>query len=432
MKPKPKNDLSRVSLGERLNATNGRPSGFDYLRLGLAVSVVIVHSVKTTYGVDSELWTTPLRPFVRAIIPMFFALSGFLVAGSLERSKTTLTFIGLRLIRIYPALAVEVALSAFLIGMAVTALPLATYFQDPLFLKYLLNVIGDIHYYLPGVFENNPVPRIVNAQLWTVPIELLCYMALTVLVLLGGVQRKILIPLAALGLALAHLILRLHTDHWQLPNPGGVFGDTLLVVCFLAGVSLYLFRDKIVWSSRMFAGALIASIPLLWFVPFGDYPGVLTITYVTVYLGLTNVRRLSLIKGADYSYGMYLYGYVIQQLFVYLAAPRFWWVNVLVCVPASALFAAFSWHFIEKPAQNLRKPLAAAERHYLTLGGHAPRRPPVRAGALNSLLAGLVFVVALYIAGRLEPEGLLWLAASQVVVVALAYVAPVPGVVAGF
>ena len=336
------------------------------------------------------------------------------------------------MIRIYPALAVEVALSAFLIGMAVTAFPLAAYFQDPLFLKYLLNVIGDVHYNLPGVFENNPVPKIVNAQLWTVPIELLCYMALTVLVLLGGVQRKILIPLAALGLALAHLILRLHTDHWQFPNPGGVFGDTLLVACFLVGVSLYLFRDKIVWSSRVFAGALIASIPLLWFVPFGDYPGVLTITYVTVYLGLTNVRRLSLIKGADYSYGMYLYGYVIQQLFVYLAAPRFWWVNLLVCVPASALFAALSWHFIEKPAQNLRKPLAAAERHYLARGGYAARRPPVRAGALNSLLAGLVFVVALYIAGRLEPEGLLWLAATQAVVVALAYVAPVPGVVAGF
>src|SRR3984893_955669 len=428
---KPENDLSPVSLAERLNATNGRPSGFDYLRLGLAVSVVIVHSVRTTYGVDSELWATPLRPFLRAIIPMFFALSGFLVAGSLERSKTVLTFIGLRLIRIYPALAVEVAPSAFFIGMAVTAFPLATYFQDPLLLKYLLNVIGDIHYYLPGVFENNPVPRIVNAQLWTVPIELLCYMALTVLVLLGGVQRKILIPLAALGLALAHLILRLHTEHWQLPTPGHVLGATLLFVCFLAGVSLYLFRDKIVWSSRMFAGALIASIPLLWFVPFGEYPGVFTITYVTVYLGLTNFKRLAVVKGADYSYGIYLYGTVIEQLFVHLAAPRFWWVTALVCLPATALFAAFSWHFIEKPAQNLRKPLAAAERHYLALGGYAARHPTVRAGALNSLFACLVFVVALYLAGRLEPEGLLWLAASQFVAVTLAYVSPVSGVVAG-
>jgi hypothetical protein len=60
-----------------------------------------------------------------------------LVAGSLERSKTLLTFLGLRVIRIYSALAVEVVLSAFLIGAAVTAFPLERYFRDPLFLNYL-------------------------------------------------------------------------------------------------------------------------------------------------------------------------------------------------------------------------------------------------------------------------------------------------------
>jgi peptidoglycan/LPS O-acetylase OafA/YrhL len=382
---KPGNDLVQVSLAERLVATNGRPSGFDYLRLGLAVSVVIQHSVGSTYGLAVkpmvDLWPeTPLRALVRAIIPMFFALSGFLVAGSLERSKTTLTFIGLRVIRIYPALAVEVALSVFLIGTAVTTLPLAAYFRDPLFWKYLLNVTGDIHYLLPGVFENNPVPKTVNVQLWTVPFELLCYVTLTALVLFGGVQRKFLIPLAALGLALAHLILRSHEYHWHLPPfDFDTFTGPLLVVCFLTGVSLYLFRDKIVWSSRMFAGALVASTALLWFVPFGEYPGVLTITYVTVYLGLTNFKRLAFIKGADYSYGIYLYGFVIQQLFVSLVAPRFWWVNALVCVPLAALFAAFSWHFIEKPAQKLRKPLAVAERHYLALKDRLLHRSGVEA-----------------------------------------------------
>lgn len=139
------------------------------------------------------------------------------------------------------------------------------------------------------------------------------------------------------------------------------------MLCFLAGVSLYLYRDKVAWSFRLFAGAMIASIPLLWFVPFGDYPGSLALAYVTVYLGLTDCRRISLIKGADYSYGIYLYHYTVAQLFVYLAAPRYWWVTALVCVPASALVAAFSWHAIEKPAQGLRKPLARAERQYLAL-----------------------------------------------------------------
>lgn len=176
-----------ASLDERLRATNGRPSGFDYLRLGLAISVVLDHSVVMTYASgDTDLYASPLRPFLRAVVPMFFALSGFLVAGSLERSKTLLTFLGLRVIRIYPALAAEVLLSAFLIGSAVTTLPFADYFRDPLFLSYLLNVFGDIHYFLPGVFANNPRPDVVNMQLWTVPFELLCYVTLTALVVAGG------------------------------------------------------------------------------------------------------------------------------------------------------------------------------------------------------------------------------------------------------
>jgi peptidoglycan/LPS O-acetylase OafA/YrhL len=97
-----------------------------------------------------------------------------------------------------------------------------------------------------------------------------------------------------------------------------------------------------------------------------DYLAIPTVSYVTVYLGLTNFRRVALIKGADYSYGIYLYGFVIQQLFASLLAPRVWWINALACDFLSALFAAFSWHFVEKPAQKLRIPLAITEQHYLT------------------------------------------------------------------
>ncbi len=359
------NTPAPASLAQRLSVTDWRPSGFDYMRLGLAVSVVILHSFRTTYGEDAELWESPLRPFLRMILPMFFALSGFLVAGSLERSKTMVTFLGLRAIRIYPALAVEVTLSALLIGTAVTTLPLGSYFSDPVFWKYLLNAIGDIHFYLPGVFETNPIRGIVNTQLWTVPIELLCYVSLTILVVLGRRHIKSIIPLAVLALAIAHLVLRMHKYNWHFPAFGGAFSGPLLTMCFLAGVSFYLHRDKIPWSFPIFACALAASAALLWFTPFGEYPAVLTVTYVTVFLGLTNFRRLTIIKGADYSYGMYIYGSVVLQLFVYLAAPRYWWVNALATIPLTALFAAASWHFVEKPAQKLRNLLPAAERRYL-------------------------------------------------------------------
>lgn len=366
----------QVSLAQRLKATNNRPTGFDYLRLVLAIGVAIVHSRYNTTGIEGAPLLARLNlaeaaaggnPLSTPILPMFFALSGFLVAGSLERSKTLLTFLGLRVIRIYPALAVEIVLSALLIGTAATCLPLATYFQDLRFWGYLLNTIGDIHYELPGVFENNPLPNIVNGQLWTVPYELLCYVALAGLVLCGAVQRKFLIPLSAAGLALAHLC-----DN-QLPigdfkfNAKHGFDGTLLIVCFLAGVTFYSFRNNIPWSYPLFFGAGMASIALIWFVPFGEHPAILTLTYVTVYFGLTNTKRIFLIKGADYSYGIYIYHFVIIQLFVYLVAPRSGWFTAIICVPLSAFVAACSWHLVEKPAQQLRKPLARAEKHYLAL-----------------------------------------------------------------
>src|ERR1700691_2724048 len=91
--------LAGETLEARMNA--GRTPGFDYLRIGLAVGVVCVHSVVTSYGPAGEgIWSGPLRPLVAAILPMFFALSGFLVTGSLLRAKTLTEFVTLRGLRL--------------------------------------------------------------------------------------------------------------------------------------------------------------------------------------------------------------------------------------------------------------------------------------------------------------------------------------------
>jgi hypothetical protein len=87
--------LVHYSLATRLAETKNRPSGFDYLRLILALGVIWSHSRLLTndWGNISPFFAHISAPFVAFLLPMFFALSGFLVAGSLERSNTLVTFL---------------------------------------------------------------------------------------------------------------------------------------------------------------------------------------------------------------------------------------------------------------------------------------------------------------------------------------------------
>jgi peptidoglycan/LPS O-acetylase OafA/YrhL len=83
---------------------------------------------------------------------------------------------------------------------------------------------------------------------------------------------------------------------------------------------------------------------------------ILPIAYVTVFLGLCDPPRSFFVLGADYSYGMYLYGFPIQQtVSALLPHARIWYINLVLSVILSACFAAFSWHLIEKPILGRKK-----------------------------------------------------------------------------
>jgi hypothetical protein len=136
-------------------------------------------------------------------------------------------------------------------------------------------------------------------------------------------------------------------------------GGFNLVVAFLAGVSLYLYRDRIRWDLRIFGGTLIASM-LLLAIPGGEYIAVFPAAYVTVYLGLLNPRKNVLIQGADYSYGLYLYGMVIEQALAAVGVRQWYSITALTLL-LGTLFAAASWRWVEKPALEARHPLQRFE-----------------------------------------------------------------------
>src|SRR4051812_7852014 len=95
------------TIGARSDFLDNRSTGFDYLRIVLAASIIVYHSTSLSYGdaVQMGIDRTIVGPFQASLVPMFFALSGYLVAASLDRSATLVSFLGLRIIRIFPALA---------------------------------------------------------------------------------------------------------------------------------------------------------------------------------------------------------------------------------------------------------------------------------------------------------------------------------------
>ncbi len=344
-----------ASIEDKWEATKGRPAGFDVLRITLAIAVILWHTVAVCYGLAAEQWFYggPLKPLVWLVIPAFFALSGFLVAGSLERNNLP-SFVVLRIIRIFPALTAEVMISAILIGSIFTTLPLSQYFTDPDFFRYFLNTIGDIHFYLPGVFSDLPVPNMVNSQLWTIPHELECYLAISAAALIGLTKRHRLFLFAVLFIIFA---LALRDVLGGKPGSPAAPPGRMLVLAFLCGVALFLNRSRIAYSPWLFlASAAGFVVSVLASTRAGEDLAAIFVAYLTVYLGLLNFSTGPIAKVADYSYGVYLYGFPVQQTVAQLLPDhRVWYVNFGLSLAATLVFAMASWHLLESKVMARKK-----------------------------------------------------------------------------
>jgi peptidoglycan/LPS O-acetylase OafA/YrhL len=335
------------SLADVIAHNRGRTSGFDYIRLVLACSVVVIHSFLLTQGTAGNfIWGGFYRPFPACVLPAFFALSGFLVAGSLLRSRSLYDFLVLRALRIVPALAFETVLTAIVLGPLLTKIALGEYLLDPTFRKYFLNIVGNIQYHLPGLFLGNPFPGIVNLQLWTVPLELECYAAIFIMSSLFLLRNK----WVALALFVAASFYGYFRDIAKGIDFYGMSNvpEKTLLLGFLAGVVLFQIRDQVPHKRLLFAAAIIATIALLYHRPFA-YFSAMPLAYIVAYIGVLDIPKKTFLLRGDYSYGVYLFGFPIQQSIVFLFPDfRIWYLNALICVPLSIVCAMLSWHVVEK------------------------------------------------------------------------------------
>lgn len=349
------------TIGSQLNKHRGIGPGFDLVRVGLATLVVLWHSIPIVTGGNFADRTHFLWFGDYAILAAFFSLSGFLITGSAQRLHLG-NFLLNRGLRIFPALALEITLSVFILGVIFTALPLGAYFSSPKTLHYFTNIVGLINFYLPGVFTHNPDGQ-VNVSLWTVPHELGCYLIMTVLVLTQSFKHRFIAPMLAVGMVVAGLCML--AFHIQSEGPLRVFyaRGSQLYVGFLVGITMWLFRHQIPYSRVLAALAFVICLIVAAIGPLDvfSYPLVsllaaAPLVYLTIFLGVSELPTPSLLQKGDYSYGIYLYGYPIQQsikaLFPSISSVWFhFFVSMLVIAP----FSALSWHLLEKRILGLRR-----------------------------------------------------------------------------
>jgi peptidoglycan/LPS O-acetylase OafA/YrhL len=137
----------------------------------------------------------------------------------------------------------------------------------------------------------------------------------------------------------------------------------------------------VAWSWKLAVASAALSLLLLTAIPFGEYLSPVPVAYLTIYLGLIDARRLGVLKHADLSYGIFLYGFAIQQTVAFLIpGARHWSVNFALAMPLAILAAALSWRFIERPALDLRSPILRWEARYVAWR----ERRGARAGATTA------------------------------------------------
>jgi peptidoglycan/LPS O-acetylase OafA/YrhL len=355
------------TVGARLEACGGFGPGFDFVRIALAFGVLVWHTVAVVEGSAENAKQAFIWPFVYAILPMFFALSGFLVTASALRLPLR-EYVLNRSFRIVPALAVDIFFCALVLGPIITTFALGAYFTDPQFRAYFLNIIGWIHYLLPGVFLDNPNRGIVNGALWTVPYEIGCYVVMSLMIWVGIIRRWTLVLGSVLLITGTAALLHLAGFSTGLPLADRFVDFAFfskgasLIPCFLAGSAIYLMRHFLPWDWK-WAAAVVAALvatglfaPPSWFAnPLFIAGSVLPLSYLVVWLGLADLPKLPVFDRGDYSYGVYLYHYPILQLLQMLFGFSQWWVLALAALVPVTLFAMFSWHSIEKPVLKQRK-----------------------------------------------------------------------------
>jgi peptidoglycan/LPS O-acetylase OafA/YrhL len=318
-----------------------RSGNFDAIRLFAASAVIFGHSFIILTG-DRRLdgFAGVGNSIAVSAVEVFFVISGYLVSQSFQRSGSWLRFVLARCLRIFPGLLACLCFSAFVLGPVFTALPLSEYFVNPTLYRFVArNALLDVYseYFLPAVsLHPQKGGAIINGSLWSLAFEYSCY----AIVLAMGLLRKLEGRTTAVFfvVTLAGATLQILT------------GLAIFVSYFVAGMSMYFLRQQHRFDGRLAcAAAVIILIGSYAWLPQALFP--ILGGYLIIYAAVDAPFQIkNATRFGDLSYGIYLYGWPMEELAVHLiGGPPPWWQIFLLALAMAAGMAWLSWHLVEQP-----------------------------------------------------------------------------------
>lgn len=336
--------ISSTFLDKRAFSRNN----FDFLRFFAACQVIFFHTFEISGSRSGTFYRCYELLFgnLDVGVSIFFIISGFLIIKSRLDNPALFLYLKKRFLRIAPALAASLLFCIFVIGPAASSLGLKDYF---------LNFGPLLEHHLPRVFENNPLPNMVNGSLWTLKVEAFAYIMVACL----GFMSITRIKLFLVGV----LPVLVFIDLFYLAGPvssqlkiGAIYAYPTLryIIFFISGSLLYLYKDKVLLSRHVFL--LFLAITLFsQHTAYSHAVSILTLPYLVIYFAYSDMPLNGFGKYGDFSYGLYIYAFPIQQTFRHFHGDGLSNLALFVLSFLTTLvLAVLSWKLIEKPALSLK------------------------------------------------------------------------------
>jgi peptidoglycan/LPS O-acetylase OafA/YrhL len=335
-------------------------NNFDLLRILAATQVVIFHSVMYLHLTKPTGYNFFL--FFPGV-PMFFAMSGYLISASYERNTDLKNYFKNRIFRIYPALWFCILLTI------ITAIIFGgiNFFNASAPLWLVSQLVGGI--YTPGFLKHYGIGA-YNSSLWTIPVELQFYVVLPVIYYL--INRFFIkskgsnIPFYIVWALFLIIGIGLRAQFPGLMEDHGFGAAKLFRYSFIPHFYLFL-AGVLMQRLNASKSPLIAGKALYWFVFYILFcyfapTSAITIIAASLVLAIFTISLAytapgfshRLLRGNDISYGVYIYHGLIINILVQLHYTG-QWKYVAILVPIAFSIALFSWKFIEEPMLRRKK-----------------------------------------------------------------------------